>query len=474
MADMKLSLAQLAQSLGLNFQAMDCEFENISINTKTLNKGDLFVAIKGENFDAHDFLDEVKQKGACALVVEKCNSVKLPQLQVADTRIALGTIASLWRQNYHLPIVAITGSCGKTTVKEMTSKIFQYEKQCVLATQGNLNNDIGVPLTLLRLNKEHKMAVIEMGANHLGEIKQLVTITQPDIAVITNVAHAHIEGFGSIDGIAKAKAEIYSGLNNKGVAIINADDPYAHFWQQKCQQLAEQKEITSLSFGLDHNADISATYQTLSNGIDMRISTPEETINVHLNQYGKHTIYNALAATSVALAAQCSIKNIKLGLENFTNITGRLEQKKGLYGSVIFDDTYNANPGSVIAGVNAIQQIEGEHIVVLGDMGELGQESKTLHYELGVAIAKLGIEQLLTVGSHSLHISDGFNHTIKDKAHKALHFSDKKTLIAKLTLLLKQNAKTENILLIKGSRTMKMEEVVMELLEENTSKKDIK
>lgn len=483
---MTLKLSQIAAALDVDLIGEDCAFSQVSINTRTVSEGDLFIAIKGENFDAHEYLQQAEEKGACALVVEKTTESALPQLQVKDTRIALGQIASLWRDAFSLPVAAITGSCGKTTVKEMTTAIFQQATEQVLATKGNLNNDIGVPLTLMRLNNEHKMAVIEIGANHIGEIDQLVNYVKPDVAVITNVAHAHIEGFGSIEGVAKAKAEIYNGLANncsgmKGTAVINADDTFADYWQEYCQTLVSEKSntkaIKTLSFGLDKPADISADYKPVDNGLELTIKTPNGEKVIHLKQYGKHNVYNALAATALALSSGCTLEQVKLGLENFTNISGRLEQKAGIEGTIIFDDSYNANPGSVIAGIDAILQLDGEAVLILGDMGELGEESEKLHYQLGVDAANLGVKQLFTVGIKSNETCKGFNSVIEKNDDKALHFSTKDELVNKVKDYLqysssgKKECKKEHkrkIVLVKGSRTMAMESVVDALLQKNS------
>ena len=464
-----LTLSQIAASLGIELSGEDCSFSQVSINTRTVAKGDLFVAIKGENFDAHDYLEQAEEKGACALVSEKPVKLALPHLQVKDTRIALGHIASLWRDAFSLPVVAITGSCGKTTVKEMTTAIFKFAQQQVLATKGNLNNDIGVPLTLLRLNKKHKMAVIEIGANHIGEIEQLVNYVKPDVAVITNVEHAHIEGFGSIEGVAEAKAEIYKGLRKNGTAVINADDAFSDYWKNHCQS----KQLT---FALDKSADISADYTALGNGFDLTIKTPAGEKNITLKQYGKHNIYNALAATAVALSSGCTLDQIKSGLESFTNISGRLEQKQGIAGAIIFDDSYNANPGSVKAGIDAIQQLDGDAVLILGDMGELGETSAKLHYKLGIDAVNMGIKKLFTVGINSRETCNGFNSVIQKHTNNhfnALHFSHKDELIHKVKDYLLHSSNSRQIVLVKGSRSMAMESVVDALLKKNSKSKGV-
>ncbi len=463
--NMHLSLAQVASVLNVDLIGEDCEFSQVSINTRTLEAGDLFVAIKGDNFDAHDYVQQAEDRGACGLVVEKPVDSTLPQIVVADSRIALGDIASLWSSAFTLPIIAITGSCGKTTVKEMTAAILQAafcedDQACILATQGNLNNDIGVPLTLLRLNKTHKAAVIEMGANHIGEIKQLVDIVQPDVAVITNAGPAHIEGFGSLDGVAQAKGEIYSGIEQGGTAVINADDAYASYWEDVCDTL--DKSLKRVRFGINHSAEISAQISDMQQekitGQQIAMNTPQGQLNICLPQPGMHNVYNALAATAVSLAVGVSLQALKTGLESFTNVSGRLEQKTGLHSSRLFDDTYNANPGSVRAGIEAIKQLKGKYVLVLGDMGELGMEAEALHYELGQDAFSLGIDSLFTLGSLTEATYKGFVDAGAD-TRQAQYFTDRNDLINELKKMLQ----SEHVVLIKGSRIMKMEEIVAAL-----------
>lgn len=455
-----LSLARVATHLGVDLMGEDVNFSQLSINTRTLQPGELFIALSGEHFDAHQFIKQAEAKGACALVVEKNVDSSLPIIIVRDTRLALGNIAALWRSCFSLPVVAVTGSCGKTTVKEMISAIFNVRfSGKVLSTRGNLNNEIGVPLTLMRLNNEHQAAVVEMGANHQGEIAYLVNLLQPEIAVITNCAHAHIEGFGSIEGVSKAKGEIYSGLVNGGTAIINADDEYADYWFNLSQTISQQsdRQLEITRFGLKNSADVSATYHQTETGLNISITTPQGMVNLDLQQLGKHNVYNALAATAVTLAAGCELSDIKQGLESFTNVSGRLEQKQGINDSIIFDDTYNANPGSVKAGIEAIQNIPGDTIIILGDMGELGGGSKALHYHLGRDIAEFEVAQLYTLGSLSQATCEGFNkaRTKQLQSANARHFATKDELIQ----MLNREINSSSVVLIKGSRSMGMESV---------------
>lgn len=476
---LSLTMSQVASVLGKELIGNDQIFSQVSINSRTMQKGDLFVAIRGENFDAHQFINQAEEKGACGLIVEKKSASDLAQICVPDSRIALAQIALFWREKFFLAMIAITGSCGKTTVKEMTAAImksaFYGQSEAVLATRGNFNNDIGVPLTLLRLCKTHRAAVLEIGANHSGEIKQLVALVQPDVAVITNAGYAHIEGFGSLQGVADAKAEIYSGLKDNGTAVINADDFFADQWlaeQRAKANLMSDKAIKIMTFGLHKKADISADYKHTADGVELKLKTPVGEQLILLKQFGRHNIYNALTAAAVSIAAGCSLIDIKKGLESFKNAPGRLEQKTGINGSLIFDDTYNANPASVKAGVNALQQMaqqeDGiETIMLLGDMGELGDDSQQLHYQLGIDIADSGIKKLFTVGNdtHETYTAflSGKNSSqteIQNEHPIAMHFANKDELLKKITPLLHH----KSMVLVKGSRSMGMESVVAALV----------
>jgi len=489
-----ISFSQLASALGMSVGELgvdqDVKFSGVSINSRTLKRGDVFVAIKGDNFDAHEYIQQAEEKGACGLIVEKKIATDLPQLCVNNTRQALGQIALLWRSNFpQLAVIAITGSCGKTTVKEMISSIMRsafYQTKdnningLVLATRGNFNNDIGVPLTLLELNDKHQAAVIELGANHIGEIEQLVKLVQPDVALITNAAHAHIEGFGSIEGVAQAKSEIYGGLKHGGVAIINADDDFAEQWTKYNQPAVDEDRIRVVTFGLKSSADVSADYQQTKVGLKLTIKTPIGMQLITLQQYGLHNVYNALAATAAAISAGCSLQEVKQGLESFTEVSGRFEYKKGRNGVSVFDDTYNANPGSVKAGIEALKQmaiqqadsIEKKLTLILGDMGELGEASKLLHYKLGTDIADLGIQQLLTVGNNSQQTHDAYCSRVKKLAKEkmtARHFFTKSELLKSI----KNTFCDNDMVLVKGSRNMIMEEVVEALINTDISNDDM-
>ena len=472
-----LSMKQIAIILDGELYGDDKSFSQLSINTRTINNGDLFVAIKGDNFDAHDYLEKAEEKGACAFVVEKRVLSKvvsnLTCLVVNDTRIALRQIAALWRAQFDIPVLAITGSCGKTTIKEMTSEILAQAYQSIMFTQGNLNNDIGVPLTLMRLTQDDEVAVVEIGANHMNEIEPLVNLAQPKVALISNVTYAHIEGFGTIENIAQAKAEIYTGLSDGGYAIVNADDQFSTYWQELCKKL--DKSIQIITISLHNSADISAQYEATDYGSLLMLSTPIGQCQVKFHQYGEHNIYNALLSTAATIQMGCNLAQIKQGLENFTSVSGRLEQKKGRYQSLIFDDTYNANPGSVLAGVKTVKELSDQALIVLGDMAELGELSNTLHHQLGKDIAQLNIKNLFCLGDDSQEIVNAYQIVMNerneknDKNDKVQHFEQAESLIQAIEKHLKAQQcllkdGQQSIVLVKGSRSMSMENIVDALI----------
>jgi len=446
MINMKLSEA--AKSLHSIYFGQDVEFSGCSTDSRKVNKGELFIALKGDRFDGHDFLKSAKQHGACAAMVEKAEEQYLPTLVVEDTRHAMGKLAEYWRAGFSIPLVAITGSNGKTTVKEMLVSILRLQAP-VLATRGNLNNDIGVPLTLFGLGNEHRFAVVEMGANHPGEIAWLSRIARPTVALITQCAPAHLEGFGSIEGVARAKAEIYESLDHNGTAIINADDAYAELWRKKIRGFRQ------LSFGLEQPADISA--KSISQSVsgaksDFVLITPCGSIDISLPMLGKHNIINALAAATCATGLKIDLTLIKRGLENMTVVKGRLETKSGLNNSRIIDDTYNANPVSLAAALNVISAFQGRRWLVLGDMGDLGPESEVMHTRAGKAARESGIERLYATGPLSRAAVESFG-------NYAMHFTDINQLIENL----QNDIASDVTVLVKGSRAMQMERVVNSL-----------
>ena len=428
---------------------VDHEFTGVSTDTRTLRKGDLFFALKGPNFDAREYLAEAGRAGAAAVVVDGEAAVSGVCIRVADARLALGDLARHWRVLFRRPLVGITGSNGKTTVKEMTASIFAALGR-VHATQGNFNNDIGAPLTLLGLDADrHDYAVVEMGANHPGEIAYLVSLAQPDAAVVTNAGPAHLEGFGDLDGVARAKGEMFAGLSGSGVAVINQDDPRCAVWER----LAAGRP--RLGFGIDHAADIRAQWRPQGMGGRLRLDTPAGAVELSLAAPGKHNVYNALAATSLALAVDAPLDKIVEGLEAFRPVQGRMQAHKTDCGALLFDDTYNANPASLAAGLDVLTSQPGRHWLVLGDMGELGADAAELHAACGRRAREKGVQRLAALGP----LAAGAAGTFGEDGEV---FEDVDALVDGLRGDLDGDVR----LLVKGSRAMRMERVVAGLLGE--------
>ena len=435
-----MALLQASEILNGTMQGNDVEFSAISTDTRSLQPGDLYIALAGENFDGHDYLDQAEKAGAAATIVHKNVHTNLPCIKVEDTRKALGGLAAAWRQSFNGSVVAITGSNGKTTVKEMTAAILSEQGE-VLATQGNFNNDIGLPLTLLRMNQEG-FAVIEMGANHSGEIAYLTNITKPDVAVITNAGPAHLEGFGSIKGVAEAKGEIYQGLAEQGVAIVNLDDEYSAYWLN----LNDNRKTLTFSMG-DTSANICGTWKSTNKGGELQVKVNEEDLTINLQVHGIHNAMDALAAIALSESLQVPREKMAKALSEFRSVHGRLNFHQISDSLIVIDDTYNANPASLNAGIEVLGTLLGEHWLILGDMGELGVEGKRIHSK------ELGVDKLLAVGDASRNAVEAFG-------DEAIFFETKDELI---TFVKQYESKALNIL-VKGSRFMRMEEVVDALI----------
>lgn len=448
-----MTVSQVQEVLGAELRAApngDCRFSVVSTDSRTLQAGDLFVALQGPRFDGHDFLARAEQAGAAAAIVSRfVDDVAIPQLRVADTLMALGRLASWWRQQHGLPIAAVTGSNGKTTVKELLASILRQHHP-VLVTRGNLNNDIGVPLTLLGLTPEHQFAVIEMGASAAGDIDYLTHIVRPDVALITNVAPAHLEGFGDIAGVARAKGEIFSGLTANGVAVLNADEPRVGIWRV----LTAGRRI--ITFAMRNQADVMATAveSNGSPGCTFELRTPEASVTIRLALVGRHNVMNALAAAAAALALDIPLEDIRVGLETVRPVDGRLAAVSGVYGVRLINDTYNANPGSLRAALDVLAAGAGKKILVLGDMGELGNAAAALHEQVGRQARVSGIDRLYTVGEFAGLAAGTFG-------HGGQHFSNQKCLIDGLLADLAADPEASSCtVLVKGSRMMYMERVV--------------
>ena len=442
----EILLSDAAAAIDASLVGADTTFNGVSTDSRAVQAGQLFVALKGPNFDAHDFADNVKDAGAVALMVDHELECALPQLVVKDTLLGLGQLGAYWRKQLKIPVVAVTGSNGKTTVKEILASIFS-QLGATLATKGNLNNHIGVPLTLLSINKQHKAAVIEMGANHAKEISYLTNMAKPDVAMINNAAAAHLEGFGSLEGVAKAKGEIYEGLDKDGVAVINADDQFAPLWRELT------RDNKTLTFGLDQTADVSCEWQGDIGGNRLEVRTPVGEFTCTLKLLGRHNVMNALAATAVSVAANVDLQIIADGIGALQAVPGRLQLKPGINGARVIDDTYNANPNSLRAGLDVLASCEGEKFLVLGDMGELGDNTIELHQQAGADAARLNIDRVYTLGGFSEEATEAFG-------ENGQHFEDVDELVKAIKPMLSNNVSV----LIKGSRMMRMERVVEALL----------
>jgi UDP-N-acetylmuramoyl-tripeptide--D-alanyl-D-alanine ligase len=443
-----MTLAELEAPLQARLIGADREFLRVSTDTRSLQRGDLFVALPGEQFDGHDYLGQVAAAGAVAAVVARPAELALPQLQVADTRQALGRLAAHNRQMYQGPLVAITGSSGKTTVKNMVQAVLSQQGQ-TLATQGNFNNEIGVPLTLLRLHSECEFAVVEMGAARAGDIAWLCELAQPTVALLLNAMPAHLQGFGSVNEVAAAKGEIFDGLRQGSFAIINADQPWAGEWRKRAG------EATIIDYGLDKPAAISATaiHSRGVEGISFIALTPAGDAPIRLHLPGAHNIANALAAIAVGLACKLSLNAIREGLEAVRPAMGRMSVARSGQGVTVVDDCYNANPGSVRAAIDMLAECPGRRTLVLAAMRELGETSDALHRQVGEYARDAGIDRFWGVGPELEGAAAAcgpagrcFASCEELLGHLAGQFSSADTV------------------LVKGSRSTRMERVVQALL----------
>ena len=448
----EMNLSEIATCVTGTLIGKDAITDGVSIDTRTLKAGQLYIAIEGKNFDGHDFIKLAEQAGAIAVLTHKKLDTHLSQILVKNTHLALAELAGAWREKMDLKIVGVTGSNGKTTTKEMLAAILSVNDS-VLFTQGNLNNDIGVPLTLLKLSPEYHYAVIEMGANHIGEIAYTSYFAKADVAIITNVGAAHLEGFGDVNGVARAKGEIIETLNPNGVAILNADDAFFDYWQN----VADSRKI--ITFGLHENADVRAenidvkieNHQFISR-FDLKTANGE--ISVNLPLAGNHNVLNALAATAATLEIGISLAQIKQGLESMSPVKGRMQLLRGNLGSTIINDTYNANTSSMQAALDVLQKCDGEHWVILGAFGELGENTEQLHFEMGETLKNIGVKRLFAVGELT-------KKTVAAFGENAQHFASQTELLAALIPELTGN----ETILIKGSRSQRMENITAALVE---------
>ncbi len=441
-------LGEIAAVLGLDAPADDLPVGAIVTDTRQLAPGALFVALRGERFDAHDFIGQARAAGAVAALVERPVDDPLPQLVVADSRLALGLLGRARRRTWGGPLVAVTGNSGKTTVKQMLATLLTRSGP-TLATQGNLNNDIGAPLTLLALEAGHRQAVVELGANHLGEIAWTTALAAPRVAVITNVTGAHVGEFGGMGRIAQAKAEILAGLPPDGVAVLNRDDAFFVTWAS----LAAPREV--LDFGLDPRARLrgeTLACDALGRYAFTLVLDGRKIGRVQLALLGRHNVANALAAAAAALAMGLAEAEVLAGLEAVSPMSGRLSVVEGRHGSRLLDDTYNANPGAVKAALDVLVTLPGPHWCLLGAMGELGGESDRLHAELGHYARERGVDFLGTLGEPARPASRAFG-------EGGVHFDDREALMRHVL----HHLPPATSVLVKGSRSAGMERIVAAL-----------
>ena len=458
-----MTVGEAAAAIGAAMRGADATFDSVGSDTRALSGGELFVALRGERFDGHEFLATAKERGAAAAMVaadaeSAAAGSGLPLIVVEDTRLALGRLSSQWRRRFDIPLVAVTGSNGKTTVKEMIASVLraQHGDERTLATRGNLNNDIGVPLTLLRLRAGHRCAVVELGMNHPGETAYLAALAAPTVALVNNAQREHQEFMKSVADVASEHGAVFGELRPGGIAVINADDDFAGYWRSLVVGRPAAKGLVRvLDFGVDRPAQVTGRYAFTGFGSEIALSTPAGAASVRLQVPGRHNVLNAMAAASAAIASGAGIGAVARGLESFHAVKGRMQRKPGRRGAVVVDDTYNANPDSVRAAIDVLAAHPGRTVLVLGDMGEVGERGEAFHEEIGRYAKNKGIARLLATGPLSARAVDAFG-------EGAAHLGEFDALVA--AALAETVAGTA--ILVKGSRFMRMERAVAALVEE--------
>jgi UDP-N-acetylmuramoyl-tripeptide--D-alanyl-D-alanine ligase len=440
-----MRLGEAAAVLGAKLHGADALFTGVSTDTRSLRKGDLFVALRGERFDGHAFLKDAAASGAAAALVDRKYAEKapLPIAAVEDTRLALGALARHWRQRFTPALVAVVGSNGKTTVKEMLAAILRNHagEPAVLATTGNLNNDIGVPLTLLRMQPAHRFCAIELGMNHKGEIAYLAGLAQATVALVNNAQREHLEFMRSVEEVAAENAAVYDALPADGVAVVNADDAHAHFFRRR----AGARRI--VDFGLERSALISGHFTSDGLSSELTLRTPGGEAHTKIAIPGLHNVRNALAAAAAGHALGIPVKILAEGLSRFRPYTGRLQVKAGRGGETVIDDTYNANPDSVRAAIDVLASCPAPTVLVLGDMGEVGAQGPDFHREVGAYAREKGVSRLLALG-------EATREAVRAFGEGGRHFDSLEALIPEVR---------GRSVLVKGSRFMRMERVVAAL-----------
>jgi UDP-N-acetylmuramoyl-tripeptide--D-alanyl-D-alanine ligase len=453
-----MSLREAATAIGARVIGEDVRFDSVSTDSRTLRRGALFVALSGERFDGRRFIGSAKERGAAAAMVAEEQSSgttdrELPLVVVNDTRLALGRLAAHWRERFDIPLIAVTGSNGKTTVKEMIAAILRahFGETHALATEGNLNNDIGLPLTLLNLRATHRAAVVEMGINHPGETAALAAIASPTVALVNNAQREHQEFMKGVAEVAREHGAVFAALRSEGTGVINADDEFSGYWRE----LLEGKRVRD--FGLDKPAQVGGRHRFTLFGSEIELRAPEGATRVELHVDGRHNVLNAFAAAACALTAGASLDAVTRGLAAFRPVGGRMQRRTTPSGAALIDDSYNANPDSVRAAIDVLAAEGGAKFLLLGDMGEVGERGMEFHEEIGRYARERGIDRLYAAGALSRACVAAFG-------EGARHFATVEDLIAAA----QGELQPQTTMLVKGSRFMRMERVVQALAGESS------
>jgi len=445
----ELKLSEVAKFVGGTFEGVDKSFRGVSTDTRKIRENELFIALKGLNFNGNDFIDDAFKKGAAGCIVDYKKEKDKQNIFVEDTRIALGKLAYCWREEMSSKIIAITGSNGKTSLKELMASCISIKANS-LSTEGNLNNDIGLPLMLLELNSSHEFAVLEMGANRPKEIEYLVNIANPDVVVINNASAAHLEGFVDLNGVAKAKGEILQGRVAPKYAILNYDDAYFNLWKE----MAFNSKV--ISFGINSKAMIYPRNIKIQKEFSsFHLVLPDDSIDVRLKLPGNHNVMNACAAGAIMYSLGRPSKEIKEGLERVSSVAGRLQLMHSRSGHTIINDSYNANPTSTVAAIEYLKSMNNKKIFVFGDMKELGDNSSNMHAVIGEKVKNMGIDYIYAVGEMT-------KYTVREFGDNGFWFASIDELIVNLHSVMRENRNMS--ILVKGSRSMRMERVVTEIV----------
>ncbi|MDO8953986.1 MAG: UDP-N-acetylmuramoyl-tripeptide--D-alanyl-D-alanine ligase [Gammaproteobacteria bacterium] len=446
-----MTLAQLSKAIGAHYFGVDMPLPSVSIDSRTLKAGDLFIAVKGENMDGHAYAEKAVKAGAAAIMTDHRLDLGVPEIVVKDTLLGLGALAHAWRKQFTIPIVGLTGSYGKTGTKEMIAAILS-QKAPTLSTHGNYNNAYGVPLTLLGLRPEHKFAVIEMGTNSKGEIAYVTKIAEPTLCLITNIGACHLEGLGSLEGVSNEKSDIFLGLPSNGIAVVNSDEPFVESWSLKIDKRHR------VSYGLNHKADVMAEHVHFGpEGATFDLITPIGKQSIAVPLLGEHVVYNALAAATAALAAGADIQHVAKGLSLVSPVKGRFKPHTLPDGTILIDDTYNASFDAVENAIKTLSHFTGKKIFVMSNMRELGQYAAEYHSKMGHLVKDSAIDLFFLFGEKHL-----IDHTLEACGEKARYFASKAELCAALI----PECGPNTMVLVKGSRSNTMEDIVNTLLGE--------